>query len=125
MYHPKNKLNGYVDTPQKLVHWNQVLKTVNPCDQRIRYDNDIWSKTFINDPDFHELIEKYPNSITRGDLKQLSMETQNDDKGDRKLFLATMIWGFGRNGYGPYRTYKMLTDVHAITVGFDEIRNNW
>lgn len=47
-------------------------------------------------------------SVSRADLRLLGSEAVSDNSLLVQLFIATMVFGFGTVGYGPYRTSMML-----------------
>lgn len=99
--------------PQRLLAFQERLLEIVPESQEIHYKRDRWARYFTGDPDFNEITERFPGVITRGNVKALSVEAIHDHTKVRKLFLASMIWGYGRVGMGPWRTSRMLTDPSA------------
>ncbi len=69
-----------------------------------------WIKEF---PDQKLFIEKLPLELDRealrnvANLEELSFESK---------FIATMIWGYGDRGYGPYRVSRILGQSSALHV---------
>lgn len=56
------------------------------------------------------------STIDRGTVRKLSspMELRSGDEDERRqaaatAFVASMVWGYGQVGYGPYRTERVLT----------------
>lgn len=87
------------------------LGEMNPDRQRVRYYAASWMRHLGNDdPDLVALAAAHPGSLTRGDLRELSIKAHDDFALCRRLFLATMLWGYGTGGRGPWRTAKMLAD---------------
>lgn len=99
--------------PERLLAFTEMLHTMNPDDQSIPYKIEKWNRYFQRDADFIEVTEQFPNNIRRGNIRILSEIALHDFTQVKKLFLATMIWGFGTVGYGPYRTHLMLADPAA------------
>ena len=70
---------------------------------------DIWKKRFPKDADVRELAEKFRSGITRAKALSCAPKTKNPTFSElRPLFIATMMWGYGETGYGPWRTSEML-----------------
>jgi Putative 8-oxoguanine DNA glycosylase OGG-like protein len=57
-------------------------------------------------PDFAEWLVDVPNPISRDDARRLADPATPD--GAVQVFLASMIWGYGPVGYGPWRTKRVL-----------------
>lgn len=102
--------------PQRLLSFQGVIVSSSPQTQSIEYDSSIWNSYFPNDADIHSLISMFPSAITRKDIKLLSAQAIENSRLVRKLFLATMIWGFGKRGYGPYRTNEMLDTPSSTSI---------
>lgn len=99
--------------PQRLLAFRDRLLEIVPENQEIPYRRDKWARYFTGDPDFNEITERFPDVITRGNVKDLSAEAIHDHTRVRRLFLASMIWGYGTVGLGPWRTSRMLTGPSA------------
>ena len=106
--------------PPALVAFKDVLKSRTPVDQAIPYFADTWWVGFPNDPDFSQVHGAHQGEISR---KHLFDQAHNcfvnrQTSGDRQLFLASMIWGYGTVGYGAYRSRLMLDTPDASrTIG--------
>ena len=96
-----------------LVFLNQLLE-IAPEDQSIPYDYQNWEHFFHDDPDFLEVTQMFPNVVTRGHIKNLAIEALDNQANHRRFFLATMVWGYGTRGFGPFRTSQMLGDPGAL-----------
>ncbi|WP_414635464.1 hypothetical protein [Actinophytocola sp.] len=70
----------------------------------------MWSRTswraFL--PDHVALLDRLPNPIGRADVTAAVRECLEQDA--VPAFVAAMVWGYGRVGYGPFRTARVLTD---------------
>ena len=58
--------------------------------------------------DFKEILVEHPESISRKDIAEFVKNAIAGQGSNRKVFIATMIWGYGTVGYGAWRTSKML-----------------
>jgi hypothetical protein len=92
------------------------LAMIKPESQSIRYDASIWKRHLGNDPDLVALAGRFPTQLSRADLATLATEAYSDAGLQRRLFLATMIWGYGTVGYGSWRTARMLGDARLPVV---------
>ncbi len=101
------------EVPMRILDCAREIQYLNPENQEIPYTASNRKRYFRSDPFFNEIIQRFPNKISRGNVKDLSIEAIKDHSQIKKLFLATMIWGFGTVGFGPYRTHKMLNDKHS------------
>lgn len=71
-------------------------------------------KHLENKPINRNEVFEYYNSYFSGETKDASLP-----------FLVTMLWGFGSNGYGAYRTNKYLVseeNVQIINHSFEEMK---
>lgn len=57
---------------------------------------------------FSAFIDEQPNPISRGDVFAHIRGVKGDPKGLEQSFVLAMLWGFGLNTLGPYRTSVML-----------------
>ena len=75
------------------------------------YDASAWRKHFGGDSDFEQILEEFPTSIRRSDMERLSHQVRNGGYTQiRKLFLASMIWGYVKDDLrGAWRTKQMLS----------------
>jgi hypothetical protein len=102
--------------PSALDRNRDCIRTFEGRDQTIGYRPEAWQRWLGRDPDLATIVEMYPTSITRSGLRRLSEEAREDAGRVRRLFIATMIWGFGSTPYGPYRTSNMLaSDANQLS----------
>lgn len=75
------------------------------------YDAGPWRKHFEGDSDFQQISQQFPTSIRRIDVEGLSRQVRNGSYTQiRKLFLASMIWGYVKDDLrGAWRTKQMLS----------------
>jgi hypothetical protein len=99
--------------PQRLAAFQSEICACDPEAQTFRYNAESWARSFDGDADLAALVERFPEKIGRRNLRALSQEAAGDPSLLRRLFLATMVWGFGPVGYGPYRTTHMLAALDA------------
>jgi hypothetical protein len=97
------------DIPARLLAEKSALLT--PDNHRVSYNSETWFKWFSGDKDFSDLIQKYPQSISRSEIAELAK-----NKNARKVFLATMLWGYGTVGYGAYRTSIMVGHKNSENI---------
>jgi hypothetical protein len=81
--------------------------------RRQRYDPDKW-RELAHDvrglaPSLLPILQDYPCGLNRSDVTKIAVEAAEHDDllHYKKLFLASMIWGFAQAGYGPYRTKRV------------------
>ena len=55
-----------------------------------------------------KLLAEHPENISREDIAEFVKNAISGQGSIRKVFIATMIWGYGTVGYGAWRTAKML-----------------
>jgi hypothetical protein len=108
--------------PKRLAKFREEIKVLNPNAQSVSYNMDFWKYWFPDDLDVAAIIQRFPEAITRQDIKSLADETTYNRENARQLFIATMIWGYGTRGYGPYRVKKMLDDKLANIILSDTIQ---
>ncbi len=62
------------------------------------------------------ILERHPNSIRRLDIVPFATEAVASENGSaiRQLFLATMLWGYGTVGYGPWRMAHITKDIDQL-----------
>jgi hypothetical protein len=99
--------------PERLLAFVDAIHHRNPENQAILYNIENWKRYFEGDIDFVEITQRFPNHISRSNVRDLSSEAINDHTQIKKLFLGAMIWGYGERGLGPWRTCQMLNDEHA------------
>jgi hypothetical protein len=60
-------------------------------------------------PGHSELFARLPNPISRASVAiEASVLTAESDAA--RVFVAAMVWGYGRVGYGPFRTARVLAE---------------
>ncbi len=69
-----------------------------------------WKLTF---PEHAEFLASLPNPMSRDGAAKACSEAHLGSEAAVRGFLAAMIWGYGRIGYGPYRTSHVLTETHG------------
>jgi hypothetical protein len=103
-----HKLENIKQVPQRLIAVTSDIKDIKPEIQSISYKAQTWKHHLENDIDLLALVERFPQEISRADLAKLSREAYQNVHLQRRCFIATMIWGYGVRGYGPWRTSRML-----------------
>ncbi len=61
-------------------------------------------------PERAKLFDSLPEKITRAHVLEISRNTAKSDRDAERAFLAAMVWGHGRVGYGAYRTARVLSE---------------
>lgn len=104
--------------PPQLRERANILQTIDPDAQTIPYRRQHWVTYIGNDEDFAYIVETYPDTISRGNIAAIARKAHatKDKVWIRRLFLATMIWGYGTVGYGPYRTLHMINAPQALDI---------
>ena len=80
------------------------INRINPEAQSIPYRRSHWNKLSSRNNYCREIIDESPSAITRKYIFELSSNNKNPEK----IFIATMIWGYGTTGYGSFRTQEMI-----------------
>ncbi len=64
------------------------------------------------------LLQKFPSAIRRFDIVPLALEACETETPShiRELFLATMVWGYGTVGYGPWRMAHITSNIEQLDV---------
>lgn len=62
------------------------------------------------------IIERHPSSIRRLDIVPFAYEAAASENRSsiRQLFIATMLWGYGTVGYGPWRMAHITKDIDQL-----------
>lgn len=97
--------------PRRLKAVASHLISIEPKSQLVWYYAETWKRHLADDPDLEALAERFPRQLSRADLAKLASEAYPDVRLRRRSFLATMIWGYGTVGRGPWRTARMLEDT--------------
>lgn len=100
--------------PLRLLHHQASIQALAPETQRVRFYQATWERYFPNDPDLRGICERFSGSISRADLFAYGKEAIAGDYPLRRWFLATMMWGYGIGGRGPWRTRNMLSDAGKL-----------
>lgn len=61
-------------------------------------------------PEHREYLASLPNPIDRFAVIDLCRGAQDHPTAAARGFIAAMVWGYGRVGYGPYRTARVLAE---------------
>jgi hypothetical protein len=73
-------------------------------------------------PQYRPLFEALPDLVSRDDVRQVAREADDSGVGAERLFVGSMLWGFGRVGYGPYRTDRILASNLAVAEKLQQVR---
>ncbi|WP_406631071.1 hypothetical protein [Amycolatopsis sp. WGS_07] len=77
-----------------------------PAQPAVRWSRDAWRKHF---PHRHAFLDALPDLVDRAEATRHAAHAATPE-GAEQAFLAAMIWGYGRVGYGPWRTARVLTE---------------
>jgi hypothetical protein len=115
-------------TPTLIKENSELIRALEPEKQSIPYIKNNWDRYLNNTPPYQTVIQKHTSSITRGEIfaYKKSISTQNQDEIE-SLFIMTMLFGFGKTNYGPYRTNNMLSDrgFHSLIMKtYADIQSN-
>jgi hypothetical protein len=81
-----------------------------PSQEAIAWPRDRWERDF---PDRRELFRSLPSALDRASVRQVCATAATSPQAAENALLATLAWGFGWIGYGPYRARLMLMTPKA------------
>ncbi len=101
--------------PNILIENADAIRELRPHDQVVPINRDAWNRK-CPDVDFDDILGDSNSGISRGRVLDIAPQLDPyrlvpcDDAFPflRRLFIAAMVWGFGRTGYGPFRVAAML-----------------
>lgn len=99
-----------MSVPNYLKKYRRKIASIQPENQIIPYREYHWDRYFSKHEIYREICRETPNNISRGYLFKLSLNVRNDRE-INKLFIASMMWGYGTVGYAAYRTCKMISSA--------------
>ena len=70
----------------------------------------------VSHPSARDLFGELPIRLSRPAVRQVCATAANTPAEAERAFLAVMAWGFGRVGYGPYRTRRILDRTSQSTL---------
>ena len=91
-----------------------------PEDAPIVWRKPSWEKSLAHATPIRELLGGWPadlngDPLTREKVTESAGKVTADDRAAQlTAFLAAMIWGYGRVGYGPSRVAKMLAEPRFL-----------
>lgn len=94
--------------------WQEQGRLAQPP---IRWSRDTWRRYF---PSHREFLDALPERIDRAEVTSHAAHATTPE-GAERAFLAAMIWGYGRVGYGPWRTARVLTENPGAAVRLAEV----
>lgn len=108
-------MNQLYPVPIRIARLRDQLRASDPLDQTIPYTIDRWQRYVSDEVGLRAVVEACaePGVISRRDLASIGQAVANAQTPAHTLFLATMIWGFGKVGYGPHRTQRMLENLQG------------
>jgi hypothetical protein len=88
------------------------IKEGRPAQPGIRWPRTRWETWF---PNQRELFRSLPVLLDRPAVRRVAATAADGEGASERAFLAAMVWGFGRVGYGPHRTNNMLRPPETPT----------
>lgn len=91
-----------------------------PKDAPTVWSKPSWEKSLARATPVRELLGGWPADLKGDPLRRVHVTTfaagvtMEDRASQLKAFLAAMIWGYGRVGYGPSRVARMLTEPRFL-----------
>src|SRR2546421_1739498 len=111
--------NGTGPVPDRLrqlvVSWDERGRAPQPP---IRWNAESWT-AFL--PTHASLFTGLPNPIDRRGVTAHTQTADRDEDAAVEAFITAMVWGYGRIGYGPFRTARVLTDNPAATATLRQV----
>lgn len=84
----------------------------------ILWPRDQWLAKF---PDQVSLIQSLPERIDRDVVREACMDATVGPAEAERAFVVTMVWGYGRVGYGTWRTRRVLTRTRTAPALLAEV----
>lgn len=99
-----------LEIPNFLTQNGQIILALEPALQAIDYFGDNWRSHLPQLQELDDICQSFPGKISRGDLVKLAACAKENGQIEdiKRLFIGTMIWGYGTTGYGPWRTARMV-----------------
>lgn len=104
-------------TPQVLLDHGDALRAATQLvAQQFAYDPSRWEGCLL--PSELHAIKGVcsEGAIARSHLADFARQAIAQPVAARQLFVATMVWGFGSVGYGPFRTRRMLASLEGTRL---------
>lgn len=81
-----------------------------------KFDSSKWDVYFKKDVEYNRIKVKHPAQLSRADIFKIakSLKLNYSTSLLKELFIASMIWGYGKVGYGAFRTWHMCSDPHFL-----------
>lgn len=77
-----------------------------------------WVASF---PEIDATTIDLPELIGRGDVRRRAQQADREPEAARRSFIIAMAWGYGAQGYGRFRTARVLDDPAATTKLHDVV----
>jgi hypothetical protein len=77
----------------------------SPPQPAIAWPRHRWQEAF---PEHAPWLDDLPAEIDREDVRHHARSAASGEEGAVRAFLAAMAWGYGRVGYGPWRSARIL-----------------
>jgi hypothetical protein len=104
--------------PEKVIQLKTEFQSAQPLKQSIRYHIDSWITHLPVVIEVGYIRDSFPGIISRENIISLAKQAYKSGNVQdiRTLFLATMIWGYGTTGYGPWRTSEMFNSLNFSDI---------
>jgi hypothetical protein len=77
-----------------------------PAQKGIEWPRSDWLAAF---PRHEDLVRRLPRVLTRASVRDVCADATHDEAAAERAFLAVMVWGYGRVGYGRHRVQEILS----------------
>ena len=114
--------------PESIQENAEDIRALKPDAPRFQINVASWQNHFAEDAEVMQLVKefddgKFRRGISRPQVVALAPKGEEPSFAElRPLFVATMMWGYGPAGYGPWRTCKALHDPRIETALPDAYR---
>ena len=77
-----------------------------PEQKGIEWPRSDWLAAF---PTHEDLLHQLPRLLARASVRDVCADATHDEAAAERAFLAVMVWGYGRVGYGRHRVHEILS----------------
>src|ERR1035437_7946999 len=94
-----------------IYEFREEIAQLSPMDSGFVFDYKRWKNAFEYDKNFIDLFKDFDKKeITRLDvINSFKLYFEIKNQNCFIPFLLTMIWGYGKSGFGPHRTNKYFS----------------
>ncbi len=72
-------------------------------------------------PEHADFLATMPGAVGRAEIAELCKTAPRSPEDAVRGFVAAMVWGFGRVGYGPFRTARVLSENPGAKDALHEV----